>query len=354
MHPIAQQQLRQMRRSFPGDLFVPVPPEQDRPRAEVAQARWARYIQATFGEDLQPQIAQHAWDMPYWMEQIETRLYEDLTDYCTTPSERHALRQVALAYLPLQNANACAMPVDSPTEGGLYAIVLELGLIWMSFQLTQALLLAAEGWDAAAHDTYQRVLRGYHAPQLAPAFRIWRDGGSMIDDERVSLEAGAVSTVILRFVALHELGHVVLGHVERAGMACVSQPKACEVRYAHADALGQAGTWAMEEAADAFAIEHMLARTGSAQQMWNNLLFIGLMFRFWDHLWRLVQPEGTPWPDDQTHPPPLARLARITRQVEAALGPPPNESPLWAEQTFARWCQPWPGAPADDQARNSQ
>ena len=354
MHPTAQQYLREIRRSFKSELVIPVPPEPQRPEIQQAHARWARYIHATFDEDLQPEIDQHAWNMPYWMERLESKLYEDLADYCLNAHEQQALQQVAVAYLPLQNANACALPVPCATAAnGAHAIVLELGLIWTAFLLTEGLLLAAEGMEEAAHDTYQRLLAGYQHYQLAPALEIWRVGSALMSEERISLQAGAVSTVILRFVALHELGHVVLGHVEHAGMGCTLQGYACEVRYAHAAELGQATTWAMEEAADDFALAHMLAHTGSAQQMWNNMLFIGLMFRLWDHLWRRSQPEATPWPVDSTHPPPLARLERLTLQVQAALGPPPNDAPLWAELTFTQWCEPWP-ATAEVQAPSNQ
>lgn len=353
MHPTAYQHLQEMRRSFNSDPVIPIPADSERLQMQEAQARWARYIEATFGDDLRPQIAQNAWNMPYWMEQIAAKLYEDLRDYCTTSDEQQTLHQVALAYLPLQNANACVMPVPTVGADAPHAIALELGLIWMAFLLTEGLLLAAEGWDEAAHDTYQRLLHGYQQYRLAPAFEVWREGSALVSDERISLQAGAVSSVILRFVALHELGHVVLGHVARAGMSCSLQSGGCDVRYTHSAELGQAATWAMEEAADDFALAHMLARTGSAQQMWNNMLFIGLMFRFWDHLWRRAHPEATPWPADCTHPPPLARLERLTQQVQAALGPPPNDAPRWAELTFAQWCQPWP-ATAQVQAPSNQ
>lgn len=332
-----------------GRVTLSAPADEDGEQALARQHRWAQYLRATLGEDPGPQLVQHAWNLEHWLTQFERQLLDDLSDHCLSAQDQQALRMSALAYLPLVEANACASPV--PHAPGQHFIAVELGLIWISFLLAEALLLAAEGWDEAAHDTYRIVLEGSRTSALRPAFSLWFVGSPLSRDEHISMQAGAVGTVILRFIALHELGHIVLGHVAEAGMTCT--PQTGQVSYQHAPELGQAATWAMEEAADDFALAHMLARTGSAQQMWNNMLFIGLMFRFWDHLWRRAHPETTPWSADCTHPPPLARLERLTQQVQAALGPPPNDAPRWAELTFAQWCQPWP-ATAQVQAPSNQ
>lgn len=66
---------------------------------------------------------------------MEQKLYEDLEDYCTDV-ERVLLREAAVAYLPLTNANANAYAENVLQEPTKHVIMMHLHLIWMPFYLT--------------------------------------------------------------------------------------------------------------------------------------------------------------------------------------------------------------------------
>lgn len=329
MHPSAHEYLSNLKNhctQVVGKVVINPPSEAEQPAAKASQATLANYIQATFGEDIRKEVTQHQWDLDYWLAQLEQRLYDDLADYCSD-DERQVLQNSALAYLPIINANAFAGHI--PNEPTQHIIGVHLHLIWVAFYLTEALLLAAKGEDALACSHYQVGLNGHLQADFLAAFRIWLNNSAHSDDW-LKTEAGAVSTVILRFVGLHELGHLVLGHVDKANM-CYS-PNTQSIEYKQSEHLGQSVVWDMEYAADQFAIDHMLAHTGSVEHMWNNLLFIGAFFRFIEHVELLRHA-----PASETHPPPVQRLHALEQRVTKAIGPPPNDAQRWAESLLLEW-----------------
>jgi hypothetical protein len=85
-------------------------------------------------------LAEHAWDLDHWLGALECSLFEDLWHYSAADREgQDRLRQCALAYLPLANANAFAEPV--PGAPGHYAMGLELSLYWVGYLLFIGLVL---------------------------------------------------------------------------------------------------------------------------------------------------------------------------------------------------------------------
>jgi hypothetical protein len=310
-----------------GKITITPLSERDPAAAETTQSTLSHYIQATFGEDRREEILAHSYDLDYWLAQLEQGLYQDLENYCTA-QELAVLRQAAVAYLPIRNANGFCGHVPHAKE--CHVIGVHLPLIWVSFLLTQALLLAAENQGEQARKTYQIVLAGHRKDNFRASFQEWLESPPDIENTWLESEAGAVSSVILRFVGLHELGHLALGHVDQAGICYAAESN--EVSYQHSATLGQTAVWAMEYAADRFAVDHMLAHTGGAEQMWNNLLFIGAFFRFIEHL-EIIR--GAPLSQD--HPPPRQRLHALSRRVTEVLGPPPNDAQAWAESLLLEW-----------------
>lgn len=301
---------------------IPAPPFDP-----VRDAAMAQYIQTHYGRDHGDELAVHGNDMMYWLGRIEQLLLEDLESYCNE-SERLALQRVALGYLPRLTTNAFAERLPE-NELGEYVIGVNAGLLWVSSMLCEALLLAESDRTVEACEAYGLALTFYYASTQAEMFKAM-SASSLGNDDEMSVQSGAVGSVILRFVGLHELGHVVLGHTERAGMHLL--PETGAVHYDLSPSLGVGGVHAMEFAADRFAIEHMLACTGSAVQMWNNTLFISAFFRLLEHVEILRGKSICPF-----HPPPESRILALENRVRDTIGPPPNDAPRWAADTLLMW-----------------
>ncbi|WP_338848804.1 hypothetical protein V8J88_07765 [Massilia sp. W12] len=295
-----------------------------------------------YGADHSEQFAAHGLHMGYWLQQLEQDLYQDLLDYCD-PAERALMARLALGFLHNLRCNACVFPV-APTEDAhkdgaqaatesatqapapLYVMGVNVGLFQMAGLLCEALLWQAQDDSQRAHASYLRARDLFFV-------RSRRDYEAVILDEEVhpiKQQSGEIAALVLRFIALHELGHIALGHVEQLDMQLNALQN--DVLYANAAAHSLPALQAMENAADRFAIMHMAQVSGSAQQMWNNTLFICALFHLLDHIEaRLGQPLS------QQHPPPARRAALIQAQVQDAIGAPPNQAMDWLGSLMQQW-----------------
>lgn len=280
-----------------------------KPLDSASKQALAQMIDERYGVDHREEMAEHGDDIYHWLKQTEINLFEDLAKYAG-PDQAGVLNRLALGFMPHMASVAFAEAVaHAPQEK---VIGVNLGLFWVGCLLAEALLRAADGDEAGGLATYQSAEDVYLAQSQRQLHVAWNGVKRHVDDA-YSVQGGAVGSVVLRFVALHELGHVQLGHVISDGM----EPYAVQ---------------AMELDADAFALSHMLKHTSGREAMWNNLLFIAAFFRLMAHL-KAVQAE-TP---REHHPPPLVRLNKLYEQTVQALGPPPNDAWEWAAQLQNEW-----------------
>lgn len=297
------------------------------PPADTAyKDKLARILVERYGVDHRGEIAEFGLDMGFWLRRTELNMYEDLADYVGAENAAR-LDRLALGFIPNLANDAFAEMV--PGVPGEHVIGVNVGLYWVCGLLAEALLRTADGDESGGLAAYRAAVKVYLAQdqqQLSDAWN-WRSDSDNLD---YLVQGGAVGSVVLRFVALHELGHISLGHVGHWRMAYA--PASGRVNYAAADELGRAATLAMEREADAFALARFVERTGGAESMWNNMLYIGAYFRLLDHLQRL----GLQAPSDH-HPPPLERLERLRVSTEAAMGPPPNDAWKWAALVHEEW-----------------
>lgn len=279
-----------------------------------------------YGQDHQAELNAHGSDIRHWLARLEVLLREDLADYLGPVAET-VLADVAVGLLPHMASNAFAMQV--PGQPDAHVIGVNLGLVWVCDYLCEALLRAADGDESGGQTAYALANKMYLAQQQRQIDEAMAVSDRLKDDE-TSVRAGAVGSLVLRFVALHELGHVVRGHVGKAGMALSMATG--QLEYGRGDSLGAAAVHAMEYEADAFAVECLLARTSGPTVMWNNLLFIAAFFRL---LARIELERGQPLCPH--HPAPQDRLEKIRDQVTRSIGPPPNDAWQWAIQKQNEW-----------------
>lgn len=299
------------------------------PPVDPAQnAVMVNYLRSHYGVDHDAELAAHGNDMPYWLVRVEQLLYEDLEDYCRdSDAESQVLQRVALGYFPRLAVNAFAEGLQSGANE--YVIGVNSGLLTVCAMLCQALLLEVDGQHDKAEKSYELALTLYNAASHNEMARAL-SGSTLLGDDKMSIQSGALGSVILRFVGLHELGHVVLGHTERAGMCLL--PETGLVRYGMSQSLGVAGVHDLEFAADRYAIDRMLQQSGSPEQMWNNTLFISAFFRLLEHVELLHGKPNCPH-----HPPPGERISALENRVREDKGAPPTDGPVWATDTLLKW-----------------
>lgn len=295
-------------------------------KAELPHQPWLaaldKYLQDQFGVDEVCTIIDKAEDFEYWLQRLEFDLYADLEALCPKVY-RPILSRSAVGLMSIVNANAFAK--ETPGAPNTYVIGVHLGLVWLNFLLGEALLTASTGHSVEAFAVYQRARLGYQQKRIPQALAYWWNK-LRVESVPEQAHSAAVGTVALRFTALHELGHVVLGHVDMAGMHVSDFG---EVAYQNYEKLGTTTMHAMEFAADRFALHCMIENRGSDEIMWNNLLFINAQFRFFAHIER--------YGVDDRHPHPEARISALTEELIKCIGPPPNDAQTWAEQTMQEW-----------------
>lgn len=292
---------------------------------DVAEDPWLGeledYLKRQFDVSEAETVRARVNDFEYWVHRLETDLYADLAALC--PAKQDLLARCGIGFVALVQANAFAMP--TPQTSGRFAIGVHLGLVWVNFLLAEALLTASSGEQQAALEIYQRALQGYQKDQFRTALAHWWSvtrEGSVPE----AAHAAAVGTVALRFNALHEFGHICLGHVDTAKMIADHNG---HVHYVEAVTIGLPHVHALEFAADQFALQCMIDHRKSNETMWNNLLFINAQFRFLQH----AHGAGA----SATHPSYSDRIAALTTELQRQIGPAPNDAPLWAEQCMVEW-----------------
>jgi len=286
----------------------------------------AQMIDERYGVDHREEMAEHGDDIYHWLNQTEINLLEDLAKYAGT-DQTEVLNRLALGFMPHMASNAFAEAVAHAPEEKVIGV--NLGLFWVGCLLAEALLRAADGDEAGGLATYKSAEEVYLAQSQRQLHAAWNGVKRHVDDA-YSVQGGAVGSVVLRFVALHELGHVLLGHVGRWRMRFL--PEQGRVTYNVPQDLETSAEQAMELDADAFALSCLLTHTEGPEAMWNNLLFIAAFFRL---MARLEAVQAIP--PCEHHPPPLVRLGKLYDQTVLALGAPPNDAWEWAARRQNEW-----------------
>jgi hypothetical protein len=298
------------------------------PISNERKQRLTQILKQQYGRDHSEDINHHAEDMQHWLRQLKADLCDDLT---TALGSDYAplLDRVALDFMPHLKSDAFITGLGEPPRTS-WAVGINLGLVWVSNLVAEALLGAAQDQGAAAKDTYGAAHKVYQAQTQRQLDAAWQGMPSRSDE--LSLQAGGVGSVVLRFVALHEMGHAVLGHVGRWEMG-VSDDSG-ERSYGAAERSDIPAIQAMEREADCFALERMIDISSGPDAMWNNLLFIAAYFRL---LAQVEAQQGAPL--CSYHPPPTQRIEYLYEILVQHMGPPTNDAWAWARQLQDDWMQ---------------
>ena len=286
------------------------------------------WIKDHHGRDLSDEVLQHKDDLSAWLRLLIADLYDDLRA-ALGPTWEQRMDRVSMDFMPHLESDAFVAGLGEATEGP-WAIGINLGLVWVNNAIADALLLASQGRESEARAAYLVAHRVYRAQTQRELHAAWQS--FPIVEDAMELEAGAIASVVLRFVALHEMGHAVLGHVGRMEMGV--RHDVGRRHYAKQTAGDQVMVRAMEREADLFALQRMIDVSLGPDRMWNNLLFIGAFFRL------LAQVETrTGQLLCHYHPPPTERIDYLYQALCERMGPPPNDAWRWAEQLQEAWGQ---------------
>lgn len=305
------------------------------PSAEQTQAapfdaarkkRLSDRLMSEYGRDHSQDLAHHAEDMGYWQTQLMSDLREDL-QAALGPEGQAVLARTATDFMPHMHSDAFVAGFGQGPDAA-WAVGVNVGLVWVANLVAEALLRASRGDELGARQTYAAAHALYLGQTQRALHAAWQTKPDTADE--LALEAGGIGAVVLRFVALHELGHAVLGHAGRWEMGLSESTG--QRRYGAAVAADAGTTQAMETEADRFALARMLAVSSGPQAMWNNLLFIAAFFRL---LAQVEQRQGKPL--CPYHPPPLQRIEALYQALAEHIGPPPNEAWVWAQTQQNEW-----------------
>jgi hypothetical protein len=309
-----------------GALHYDLPASKTQPLfSEAQKEHLIRAFMHDHGHDLRQDITHHAEDFTHWLRKLEAELVEEL-DGLVDPHLAAQMRQLDVAILPHLECDAFVESVGNASDLS-WAIGINLGQVYVSNLLAQALLCAAQGDAHVANRAYEAALHTYRAPAGDSTAVPWAGLPTMTDD--AARQAAAAGSVVLRFVALHEVGHALLGHVGKWQMSISADGRR---HYAAEVAADMAATQAMELEADAFALQRMMQRSAGLETMWNNLLFIAAFFRLLDHVQAMSGKPLCPY-----HPLPIQRVECLAQQLTAQIGPPPNDAWQWAKQQHEIW-----------------
>ncbi len=296
------------------------------PFDEARKLRLSERLKSEYGRDHSHDIAHHAEDMGYWQNQLKSDLRDDLQAALGADGQA-VLARTATDFMPHMHSDAFVAGFGQGASAA-WAVGINVGLVWVTSLVAEALLRASRGDEAVARQTYVAAHALYCGQTQRDLHAAWQASPDTSDE--LAIEAGGVGAMVLRFVALHEMGHVVLGHAGRWEMGM--REDTGQRRYAAAVADDPASTQAMETEADRFALTRMMAISSGPQAMWNNLLFIAAFFRLLAQVEARQGKALCPY-----HPEPLQRIDDLYLALAQSMGPPPNEAWVWVETLQDQW-----------------
>lgn len=281
----------------------------------------ARIIHRNYNEDRSTEIHEHLGDLKHWLVELESDLFYDLQTYC---GDEEKLNRCALAFFPNMTTNACAFPIDN--HG--YGIALNYGMLFVADRIAHAILLEDDCPDDRAERAYNTAKTLFLAATVEEFDEALR-GLIGIGSTELLVTSGAVASLIIRFVALHELGHVCLGHVDQAQMTFNAIEGSVTYGSIASDGVALAE---LELAADKFAVDRLLKRTTAHEVMWNNALFLCGFFYLLDHIEQQIGRAICPY-----HPSPRERANAIEDYLKSRIGGPSNDAFSWLKVIFNKW-----------------
>jgi hypothetical protein len=195
--------------------------------------------------------------------------------------------------LPIGVVNGCVLRHDR--EGvrlDRCLVMLNYGLMLGCDLLSDALTLEILKGDLAHYAgdgtlCFQYATKVFLSPtaDVVNATRIKREWPQDIQGQ-FAVHSGALTSIMLKFVGLHEVGHIVNGDIENTNsvsrLAAVGDESSV-VEYARPISEAEKN-WPCEFAADAFATRYLCDWTGRPGSSWSNVAQVYLFFSWLEHV----------------------------------------------------------------------
>lgn len=284
-----------------------------------------------FRDCSEDEIRKYAQDYGYLMDKLSCDLYEDLALDC---SGEEYIDRCGVMIAPWAKVSAHAFQIPEIDDG--YGILINYGIVRAIFELVPAIYAEIDSGKSGVEkfeDAIALFFAGHHTrdrqrQEYATREEYWKS----------NLELGGISSIVLRFIALHEFAHIAQGHVE-------------EFKMCFSDALDDLSSTVKEQkytpgayisvnqrrieaefSADKYALKTLEKNTASKEVMWNNTLFICAFFYWLDCIEKRIGKRLS-----SEHPPPRQRAERIESLLEQAIGPPSNDAFAMMKMLFNRW-----------------
>jgi len=282
----------------------------------------ANIILKDYGLDRKDEILKNVNSPTYWFKELENDLYEDISKLCNDP----LFKKCAIGFIPDIRGNAISVCIE---KNNSYAIGLNTGLIWLCMFIVEAIMLENSSNDDSGKQVFTLLKQIFTAKTNENFHQLFNkiQSYSKVEDK---IEFGAIGTVLLKFIALHEFGHIKLGHTdkhkrdisisEKDGVESIYQSN--NINSVHQDEL----------LADQYAIQILINSASTKEVAWNSIMFIYAFFLTLDSIEEdtseIICPE---------HPSPLVRARKIYNYAEKLLGTPKFDLFIWINVVFNTW-----------------
>ena len=224
------------------------------------------------------------------LRQFANSLRDDIAQILPATLQNTWLDSV-IGILPLGAVNGCVLKRLPNNVLDKYLIVLNYGLTFGCQAIADGLTIEIlqgemEAYRGDGSSSFLNAVTFLFEPSKPNLDRLLapRDFPDEVEAE-FATHAGALCSIMLKFVALHELGHIVNGDCENANgvnQLSMAQEAKSHVQYTRPESAAHE-SWPAELAADRFALEYLCDWKSDASTCWPNVAQIYLFFSWLEH-----------------------------------------------------------------------
>ena len=253
---------------------------------------------------------------------------------------------VVFGILPLGHSNACVLKhdmqgreLDQPLIVVNWGLVLALRSLFTAFAIYLSGESLSDNWRALSRQEFINAVRRYESPTaqtMAETEFTPPDDWTLGIADELGVWAGSFQSVVLWFIALHEVGHIVNGDTDGANSVARLSAVGSEVELSYARPQTEAlANWPCELAADRFALTWLCDWGSDRPSRWSNTAQVVVFFR-----WLMTVEHRRGSPLSPYHPPANQRLAELIASATILAGSPmPPEDQHVIDSAFQLWTE---------------
>lgn len=268
----------------------------------------AKIISDTYNIDRSIEIIQNGSKTNYWFEALEQDIYYDLVSMTESP----ILNKCLIGFLPSIKGGAIVQKTDEHE----FLIAINIGMLYISQLICHAIVLESNEkiTDNSPYQLFQSACRLFIADTLSK-FKVELDFYTSIVQLEQQIEVASITTKIMQFIALHELAHIELGHIN-------SKCSSSEIK----------NNYKLEFQADEFAFDIIWNNSTCMETKWNHSFWIYVFFLALDYIEWNMKREICP-----RHPKPQKRANKIKELCLSRLNDINNKTFHWIDFVFNSW-----------------